>query len=166
MPYEHWGACPFECCTYGTWEATKELAVYSARSVASKVAFKLKKGEKIQATTGVVVTQFYGVTKILQPIELGYTPEGKTPELALKPGDIVYTLHYEGEASDFFWYRGKVYSDQIDVPDDAWGNPPNGDVVEILSRPKYDWWAKIQNKAGAIGWSNQTDAFAHADACE
>src|SRR3989304_6296377 len=160
LPYYDWGACPFECCTYKEWAAIRNLNIYKRRSGKSPISFRIKKGQSVRGLTGVVITTKYGITKIIKPIQIGYTPDSKSPELSLQPDEVVYTLHYQGEADDLFWYKGKVYSDQISVPDDAWGTPPNSQALQIVSRPKYEWWVIIQDKDGNIGWTKETDAFA------
>ena len=166
LPYYDYGACPFECCTYKEWTATKNLKTYKKRTEQSPVSFLIKKGQFVRGLTGVVITTKYGVTKILKPIQIGYTPNSKSPELSLPSGKTVYTLHYQGEAYDLFWYKGKTYSDQISVPDNAWGTPPNSQELQIISRPKSEWWVIVQDKDGNIGWTKETDAFDHIDACE
>lgn len=165
LPYLDWGACPFECCTYREWVAEAPITVFTKRDENSEVAFRLKKDEHVQAITGVVVTRKFGVTEILKPLELGFLPGGQKPMLSLKPTDIVYTLHYAGEGNDVFWYKGKTYMGEISVPDDAWGKAPNSDTVKVHSRPVYDWWAKIRNRAGQTGWTRKTDKFRNQDAC-
>lgn len=166
LPYYDWGACPFECCTYTEWTAKRDLNIFKRRSEKSPVSFRVKKGQSVRGLTGVVITTEYGLTKIIKPIQIGYTHDSKSPELSLQPGEVVYTLHYQGEANDLFWYKGKVYSDQISVPENAWGTPPNSQALQIVSRAKYEWWAVIQDKDGNIGWTKETDAFAYIDACE
>ena len=109
----------------------------------------------MRGLTGVVITTKYGITKIVQPIQIGYTHDSKSPELSLQPGEVVYTLHYQGEAYDLFWYKGKTYSDQISLPDNAWGTPPNSQALQIITRPEYEWWAIIQDKNGNIGWTKE-----------
>jgi len=165
LPYHDWGACPFECCTYREWVAKVPVTVFRDRNEKGAVAFHLKKNERVHAITGVVVTHKVGVTEIIKPIEIGYLPSGEKAMLSLKPKDVVYTLHYAGEGHDVFWYKGKTYVDQISVPDNAWGDVPNSQTVKVLSRPEYDWWAKIRNHAGQIGWTRQTDKFGNKDAC-
>ncbi len=166
IPYFDWGACPFECCTYKEWTAQRDVNIYKDRSEKSQISFRVKNGQSVRGLTGVVITTAYGMTKIIKPLQFGYTADSKSPLLSLKPGDVVYTLHYEGEGSDVFWYKGKTYSDQIAVPDNAWGTPPNSQAVKVLSRPKTEWWAQVQDMDGHVGWTKETDAFAHIDACE
>ena len=74
----------------------------------------------------------------------------KSPELSLKPGEVVYTLHYLGEGYDLFWYHGKTYHDQISIAEDAWGNVPFHETLKVESRPKTEWWVKIKDHAGTL----------------
>ncbi len=165
MPYYDWGACPFECCTYRQWEAVKELRIYQSRDKKSAVAFRVKKGEWIQGVTGVVITHEYGKTKILKPIK-AYLEKGDRHSLILKPGETVYTLHYVGEGKDLFWYRGGVYVGGI-AAEELTSNPPPPEFgVQVLSMPKCIWWVQIKNNKGQVGWTDETKAFKHIDACE
>ena len=86
---------------------------YKTRNQKAEVAFRVEKGEWVRGIDGVVITHRYGVTKVLKQMELGYTKRGDKPVLSLQPGELVYTLHYLGEGSELFWYKGQVYSDQI-----------------------------------------------------
>lgn len=166
LPFTDVGSCPFECCTYGDWSATKAAYVHQRASVYSPITFQIAQGQTVHAITGVVVTTQYGITKVLKPLRIGYKHGGKSPELSLKAGDVLYTLHYSGEANDLFWYDGKTYTDQIDVPAGAFGSPPNASTVQVLSRPKYEWWVKVRDAKNRIGWTKDTQSFSGADACE
>ena len=166
LPYADWGACPFECCTYREWTANAPLKAYGTRITKAAVVFEVKRGESVRGVTGVVITSQYGVSKVLKPIQLGYREKSDKPELSLQPGELLYTLHYLGEGMDLFWYKGKVYSDQIggSEPDP---DPPASDLnIQTVSVAKYVWWVKIKNAKGQIGWSKETKKFDHMDACE
>ena len=102
LPYSHWGACPFECCTYQEWTANAPLKTYKARNPKAAVAFEVKKGDRVLGVTGVVVTTKYGVSKVLKPIEAGFRENDAKPQLSLRPGELLYTLHYLGEGIDLF----------------------------------------------------------------
>jgi hypothetical protein len=166
LPYFDWGACPFEGCTYREWEANAPVIAYKSRSTKAEVAFHVQKGERVDGVTGVVITYQFGISKVLKPTTLGYTPKGSKPELNLKPGELLYTLHYAGEGWDLFWYKGKVYTDQINANDPLSGPPPPGLIVQVLTSPKIVWWVKIKNKSGAVGWTTETERFDHMDKFE
>jgi hypothetical protein len=122
------------------------------------VAFEVAKGEWVQGITGVVITTRLGTSKVIEAMTLG-----DNPSVSVSSGDILYTLHYVGEGYDLFWFNGKTYSDQIagDKPDPD--PPPPHLKIQILSRPKYVWWAKIKNRKGDVGWTDQTNRFANVD---
>lgn len=165
LPFYDWGVCPFECCTYRGWTTTAPVDLLVKPSPHSPLVTHVEKNKPVLGLTGVVITTRYGVTRIVAPMRLGYTPKSESPVLSVKAGTLVYTLHYDGEAYDRFWYKGRTYSDQISVPDDAWGTPPNSDTVKVLSRPKYDWWVKVKTRDGKIGWTKETGRFDNMDAC-
>lgn len=84
--------------------------------------------------------------------------------LDLKSGEILYTLHYAGEGTDLFWYKGKTYYDDIasDEPDPD--PPPSNLSVQVISRPVIDWWVKVK-KNGEIGWIKNPYHFVGSDGC-
>lgn len=158
LPYIDQGACPFGCCTYREWNTTQAIEVRNKPSRTAEHVFDIPSGETVGALTGMVITTKTGVTRIRQPTEIGYDKEGHGPLLSLKAGERVYTLRYQGEAYDLFWYRGKIYSDQISVE--------NSTAVKIESRPQAEWWAQIRDGQGRTGWVEVTENFEHMDACE
>jgi hypothetical protein len=137
LPYYDWDACPFECCTYQKWEAKEAVDVFAKRSTKSAVVFRVKKGEWVQGVTGVVITYRAGLSKVLKPVEVGFAKDGDKPLLSLKPGELLYPLHYEGEGSSLFWYNGHVYSDGIGgFKKDEDPVPPDLDI-QTLEVPEY-----------------------------
>ncbi len=166
LPFYDWGACPFECCTYREWETTKPVVAREEPKANARKLFTLRAQQPVTGITGVVITTKPGVTRILKPLQLGYTKDDKGPMLSLKPGEKIYTLHYVGEANDLFWYQGNTYVDQCSVPEGAFGNVPFSAEVKVESRPKTRWWVKIKDQSGRIGWVEEQDNFAHMDACE
>lgn len=157
LPYLDWGACPFECCTYREWVASAPMNVYKNRNEKSDVVFKLNKDERVRAITGVVATYKLGVTEIIKSVKIGYTATSDLPQLSLKQGDVVYTLHYAGEGFEVFWYQGKTYSDELSIS--------NSDTFKTISSPSYVWWAKVKNRDGKTGWTNKTNQFNNQDSC-
>ena len=169
LPYIDQGACPFECCTYRLWKANEVVIAYVEPKEGASIAFTIKKKQQVTAETGFVVTSKAGITKVLKPIKLGFDNDSKDPApkplLDLKPGALLYTLHYLGEGSDLFWYKGKVYSDQIasDKPD---SNPPAPELkLQVLSRPVCAWWVKVKTMEGGVGWIKNPPYFENSDSC-
>jgi hypothetical protein len=165
MPYLDWNACPFECCTYQNWIATDTVNIHRSRSEASPTAYRIAPRETVRGLTGVVVTTRLGIAKILKPTTFGDSPDSDAPELALQPGDTLYLLHDLGEGEELFWYQGHVYSGEIDIRMVGANPTSSSETLSVLSAPETEWWVKVRNKAGRIGWTNQTDSFQNMDAC-
>jgi hypothetical protein len=161
LPYFDWGACPFEGCTYRSWQAKRSTTVWLHRDRTGPVAYQVAAGEWVEALTGVVITYKPGISKVLKPMTLG-----QGASVAVVSGDILLTLHYLGEGYDLFWFKGKTYQDQIasDKPDP---DPPPSDLtIQVISRPRSVWWVKVKNKKRQVGWTDRTKDFAHMDAFE
>lgn len=154
-PYENWGVCPFECCTYREWTADADVPVHKTRSDQSPVLFRLRKGEPLDALTGVVVTESPAIITIDRAVRDGFIEGDDRPRLSFKPGDVVYMLAPLGEGAYLFWYQGRVYQSGIDL---AAMPGVDGKGMELT------WWKQVRNKAGKTGWT-KSDKFKNADAC-
>ena len=164
--YEDRGACPFECCTYRDWSVTADTVLYRGRSAKSRAAFRVRKGERVRGLTGVVVTLKPGRAVVIKATTLGYE-EGK--KLRVKPGDVLYLLHYEGEGVYKIWFRGKIYEHEMPyAPGGHYKNTPGGPMSEFIRKegdPKTVWWVKVRNRRGQVGWTKQNENFGDMDAC-
>jgi hypothetical protein len=167
LPYYDHGACPFECCVYGDWKSKEEVKVFKEPKNNAPIAFTIKMGEEIKAITGFVVTNKVGVIKVIKPIKMGYLQGSNDNEqkLNLKPGEIIYTLHYAGEGYDLFWYKGKIYSDQISSNEPDPDPPPPHLLLQVISLPDADWWVEVKNHKGQTGWIKNPPYFDGSDSC-
>jgi hypothetical protein len=158
LPYYDWDACPFEGCTYRAWKAVRPTTAWTDRDYQSPIALSIKAGEWVTGITGVVVTYQPGLSRVLEPMSLGHDPS-----VRVVPGDLLLTLHYLGEGYDLFWFKGKLYSDQIasDEPDPD--PPPPALTIQVISRPVAVWWVKVKAEDGKIGWTDQTRNFENMD---
>lgn len=154
-PYDNWGVCPFECCTYREWTAEADIPVYASRNEQSAVLFRLRRDEQVRALTGVVVTEKAGALRIDTPVRDGYIQGSEDPQLSLKAGEFIYLLAPLGEGSYLFWYHGKTYRSGPGMA----AMPQAG-----ANASKMSWWKLVRNKAGQQGWT-RSDRFANADAC-
>jgi len=159
MPYYDWGACPFEGCSYDTWEVCARTVLYKEPDEKTPAVLTIEKKETIQALTGVVITSQPGIVKVLKSITL----DDQHP-IALKPGDVFYILHYQGEGFDLFWYKGALHSDQMDYYNQL-PNAVKGVYYQKMQEPKYDWWVQIKNSAGKVGWTKETEHFESGGEC-
>jgi hypothetical protein len=147
MPYLDWTACPFECCTYREWGVTKATVVWKERRK-GPVAFHLRPGDRVIGLNGVVETRKPGRVRILKDIEL----DDEHP-VKLRPGDVVYALHYLGEGYELFWFNGQTHSDQIGPFEVDKEEPSSEATLWVESLPETVWWVKVKNAEGLAGWT-------------
>lgn len=155
IPYYDHGACPFECCTYRTWTAKTDTAIHKEYKDSSPVVGSVKSGQKVQGLTGVVITTEPGKVRILKEITFGVEKK-----VTIKPGDMIYYLHYVGEGNDMIWFHGQTYVHQSSFETDT-----NTEYWKVLNMPKWVWWAKIKLPDGTIGWTRDLKNFSNIDAC-
>jgi hypothetical protein len=147
MPFIDKGACPFECCTYRRWNVERPTVVRSSMSDSSPIAFRLKRGERVQGMTGVVITTKPGILRVLKDTTLS--------EKALKVGDEIFILTYLGEGFSKIWFKGSIFE----------GDPYDPAVYKVVQEADATWWVKVRNRAGKVGWSRQPDNFGNKDQC-
>ena len=147
LPYHDYGACPFECCVYRRWAVVKDTIVHASRSEISHIAFRLRKGEHVQAITGVVITTEPGVAVALRPTVAG----GRR----VPTGGWILILTNLGEGYAKVSYRGRVAEAQ--VYDES--------AFKIERQAKSVWWVKLRDRHERIGWSNEVDDYGDNDAC-
>jgi hypothetical protein len=159
LPFYDFGACPFECCTYGTWSAKTETNLRKDYDDSSPAVTVVNAGEDVRGLTGVVITTEAGEVNILKKI--AFSVENSLEEILLLPGDVIYPLRYVGEGFDKYYFEGFFLIGQTNIR--AVGKSENWQVIRL---PKWVWWAKISRQNGDIGWTRELDHFAHIDACE
>jgi hypothetical protein len=137
-PYIDRGACPFECCLYREWFASKPLAVVD-RPEGRRVVARLREGERVTALTG-------ETRSIPLPMK---SPVGDS-EAGIHQGDRIYVLHYEGEGMWAVWFRGKR---------------ADAELSNLKVAPKTEWWAKIRTARGVVGWVRAERNFQNQDGC-
>jgi hypothetical protein len=103
IPYVDEGACPGEGCTYKMWTLTADTIIRQARDQQSPAAFTVRKGQRVQAETVVVITTKPGRARVSKTTDLG----GKI----FKPGDIVYIYTYLGEGWAKLWFQGTMFAE-------------------------------------------------------
>jgi hypothetical protein len=176
MPYVDHGACPFECCTYRDWTAEMKLTAYESHDPNSRgrVIFTLAPGERVTATTGLVRTTVAGEVTVTSATTVDVlshqSPMNAAEKLALEPGERVYLLAPRGEGWMSGWYRGRVL-DEFDA--NGFGRPADcarrQKCTGTIDRaPEFDWWARVRNATGQIGWvliPRGKRAFSGPDAC-
>lgn len=157
------GACPFECCTYGTWTTTAPTDVYAQPDdTTAAPAFSVPAETALNAPTGhVLITRFgRAVARDSVTLYLGYE-ETRTAA----PGDSLLLLDYVGEGAYRAWYDGVVY--QVDGSA-AFAVPgEDGPALDLFAEPERQWWAQVRTPDERTGWlwMDRTPSVRGADAC-
>lgn len=139
------GACPFECCRYGNWEARDSLVAYTSEGDTSRVAFRIRSGERFRADTGNVHVDV-GILLASGPGVYGvkYEP-GRVIRVPIAAEDTIYVLSYAGEGT----YR-ILYDDEVLYA--GWHGPQGENTRQIRERGSEIWWVHAVNGSGEAGW--------------
>ena len=148
------GACPFECCTYGTWTTTKQTRVFRHADDTTNVAFTVPSGTKLDAGTGHILLSQIGTAVARDSVRLYQSHESY--RLAA-PGDTLLLLDYVGEGTYHVWHADSVYQTGLMAPS----------ALEQIQEPLSSWWARVTTPGGREGWlwMNQTPPLQGVDAC-
>lgn len=158
LPYLIDGACPFECCTYGSWTAERALTAYSTPGDTTGVAFTIEAGTSFEADSGYVAVTQAGLAIVDQPMQVW---RGAEDSRAVAPGDTLYLLDYVGEGIYNAWLADSLY--QIEP---AVSSVPD---YRTLREPEQTWWVHTVLPDGRAGWlwmdQNRNGAVGGYDAC-
>jgi hypothetical protein len=150
------GACPFECCQYGRWTATKATPAFASPS-AKRSTLTIPPRAEVTALTGYVRTvgQPFVVSRSHPPY---------------KPGDKLMVYTYYGEGAFSVWYNGDRFTEDLGF------SPYGGTGGERCTDQKYcwgtlsrelksDWWAQVRLANGKAVWVHAADGFEGQDGC-
>jgi hypothetical protein len=118
------------------------------------------------AVTGVVVTKSAGKSVVLKTMVLAAREGDRYVYAEPRVGELIYSLHELGEGYELVWYMGKTYEAQMGVGEEAIASGELKPPVKVITRPKYEWWAKVKNRQGRYGWTRSAYSFEHIDQCE
>jgi hypothetical protein len=165
LPYEDWGACPFECCTYREWTVRHDTDILSERREGSPKRFAVARGARVEGLTGVVVTTRVGRAVVKRETTIGQL------RITVRPGDEIFLLHFMGEGVWKYWLRGKIDEEFIPDPENCERSARRSRTmfaqceVQEQERPETVWWVKIRGRDGREGWTRQVEHFDNIDAC-
>ena len=150
------GACPFECCVYGTWTGTGEVPLRAAPLRPRPLVHTIPAGQPFTADSGFVRITGVSLLVLEDTIDLGPTTFG--------PGDTVAVLDYVGEGYFNVWDGDKVWQ----VPS-FWGQSgaSGPDPVETDGQYAKEWWVHATTSDGRRGWldADSVATLKGADAC-
>lgn len=156
------GACPFECCTYGTWTTTEPTLVYSQADDTTSSTFTVPAETTLEAVTGHVLLRHIGRALVRDSVYLYIDYDSfRTAE----PGDTLFLLENVGEGARNVWYAGSVYQAGYEAFN-AMG-PSETPPAEILQEGASEWWVNVRTPGGRAGWlwMDQTPTMRGADSC-
>lgn len=159
LPYVVEGACPFECCTYGTWVADAPIEVRARPERSAEPTFRIGGGDRFEALTGNVVVEQPGVARALAPLKLRAPPAGGVldeMELEVDAGAELALLDPLGEGFQRVWYRSGIWMADLGMDD----------RTQVLEPAEWDWWVQVRDAEGRTGWFPGDAARVHGnDAC-
>lgn len=178
MPFVDWGACPFEGCQYQVnWTALQAVTVIDQAPFPwrpwngrpGKPVFTIQPGDEVLALDGVVFFLSPGRVRIDREMQVRIQAPS-FPNMVrttmLVPGDIVYLLTYHGEGAATAWFKNELIDFDL-IGFEGFGTC-RGCVHqgEVLERGRSEWWVKVRNSEGKVGWTDRTDDFSGKDRYE
>lgn len=150
------GACPFECCTYGTWTTRAPVRAYAADNADAAVIATIPEGTVVQAVTGHVRTR--GEPFVVTRAEGDY-----------RPGERIVVYNYLGEGVFRTWRDGRW--EEADLGFSVYGGT-GGTRCEAshcfghLERELVSkWWVQVRLPDGRHAWVDGHAGFEGQDAC-
>jgi hypothetical protein len=144
---------------YREWVATQSVTIRRDRRPNAPVVFRINKGEKVTAVSGIVVTTRAGRVQFRKATEIG-TSEGV---IQMQPKEVLYLLTYLGEGETKAWLRGRLL-ELADISEFIGSvrctRVPAPDCpVDPVERARFTWWVEIRNTRGQTGWTNEPEKF-------
>ena len=149
LPFYAENACPFEGCAYREWTALSDTPAFSTWDRRRKQHATVRKGAKVVALGGIVITSRPGVIHL----------DRDYPEAGLKRGDTVLTYTYLGEGFSQVWVNGRFF-ETYDISFTKWpdGTGCGSDcAATYVDLGKKAWWAKLRMKSDATVWVEMDD---------
>ena len=151
------GACPFECCRYGQWTATRRVPLLAAAREGGRRVGWIAPGSRVQALDGFVRT-------IGQPFRVHRAHAG------YRPGETLMVYTYQGEGSFRIWRAGRWQDEDLGFsPYGGTGGTRCADDARCwgtLAAPlRSDWWVRVRLPDARVGWVRGNAGFAGQDAC-
>lgn len=148
------GACPFECCQYGTWTTSAPTRLFASAGDTTRVVTTVPAGTVLAVPTGHVLLTRLGRVVPREPVTLYRAFE--SPQTAAA-GDTLLVLQTVGEGAYRVWYRGRLY--------EAEGAMLMASGPGALATSQ--WWAQATGPDGRTGWlwMDRTPPVRGADAC-
>lgn len=149
------GACPFECCKYGTWTAIEPVPAFLSPGNNDSLTCMISAGESFHAITG---------EAHVMPVNFLF----ETQVDNFNFGDTISLLNYLGEGVFKAKTKmGQVISIELDFS--PYEKPKNGKeskLGRLLQPYTFQWWVKIKCQNGKFGWIDARQNISGRDGCE
>ncbi len=152
------GACPMECCQYGTWTTSGPTPLFATAGDSTAVAATVDAGTALAVSTGHVLLTRLGEAVLREPTMLYRDFEDGVQAQA---GDTLLVLYTVGEGAWRVWYPGASGGEILEADGSALG--AYGSPVF----PDTQWWARATTPDGTTGWlwMERTPPVTGADGC-
>lgn len=160
MAYVARGACPFECCGFGSWSVLEDTDLFDSPG-GNLIVGRAMKQQRVQGITGEVHL------KPLPVMVRFSSPAGFHAE----EGAIVYLLDNLGEGYGHVWKGGTIVESEIHSVSENCTFPGPGCWGEFVNpqdagqRGQGIWWVKVKIPGGTAGWTKQAGHFRDIDRC-
>jgi hypothetical protein len=169
MPIELAG-CTVQCCSYGTWVASSRAIARRRARRSSETAFVISRGDTVTALTGHLSVTSPGIVVFTAPhtVEAFEVAGGsaKPARLHLRAGDTLFVISFGADSTDaLLWRRGRtffvdddlaVYAIHVATPDAPYN---------VMALPTIEWWARVRNGSGRLGWVRNPTSFEGSNDC-
>jgi len=159
--YTHHVTCWCEKCDgqdqAGHWTAARELSAYRKQGVASLRFFSVSPGEQITVLDGVVIVDRDDLIRVLKPMTALDVPG------EFEPGDAIWRVQIMAEGGAVIWHNGRMVETVLDGLEDCQERRPACSGI-IEQKGIRQWWIKVRNVRGQIGWVRADWNFAD-DSC-
>ncbi|MEZ5316228.1 MAG: hypothetical protein R2752_02395 [Vicinamibacterales bacterium] len=136
------GACPFECCRYGTWTAARPLDVRERPDESAAVTGSVATGTSFRAITGET-----------------HTTAGRVRFVAadgdFAAGDELAIYDYTGEGFYRGWVNGRMQ--EVDLALALSAANPERRTARLEQAPVQVWWVQVDVPDGPKGWIRMPD---------
>ena len=150
------GVCPFECCTYGRWQARARVELRERPDSAAPAVATVAEGAVVQAVTGEVHVRpgVYVVARAFESFAAGDTLEVRSPL-----GEGFFRARRRGSADT-------LVSAGLGAPQPECPRDDPFCAGRFAREPAHTWWVRVRLPGGAEGWTAEAArSFRGPDAC-
>jgi hypothetical protein len=139
------GACPFECCSYGTWSVKAETDVRSGPDTSAPIIARLSTGTQVRVLTGEVHV-LPGLARV--------TGRPHSSAAGLDPKQPIEILDYRGEGYSRVRQGQRLSEVKIARTKRECAASPNWRYcwVDVIREPISTWWVQVQLPDSRLGW--------------